>query len=156
MENTELTLKEIESLKQEYEDLYRFWIDNGIMEYKAMEMLEALPQHEAVYMNNSARFKCQMSVPLDFLEENTDWVNMDNQQKGYLLWGLGMDTHKDSFYTETRRVREGTKIVFKTVVYGTERLDDDWLKQGKLVDRGLNFVSYSSEGARGLAWGYRH
>ncbi len=146
----------IDNLKEEYEDLYNHWMDNGIPQHKAIEMLNALPDQDSLYQTNISDVSVQISFNIDWLEDNTDWMERDTKGKGYLLWQLGMDTKTKGYFQESRRVMVGTKQEYKEVVYGQERLDSDWITKTYPVDGGTNHLHYASQTALDYVWRKKH
>lgn len=78
----------------------------------------------------------------DILRLVPNWYQIKTQEKKDILWELGLNTKSDNpskkvfFYDERIHKREDGKIVYGKLIYGNERIDEEWLKKridGKLV-----------------------
>ena len=125
----------------EFKDLYDHLRSNGVGTQKAMDMIQTLAAQNEVYMNNSESLTVQTAIPVDKLEEYYGWEGLSEEDKRKVLHSLGMDTNKKGFYTEKRRILEGTSQVIKDVVYGEERTDKAWVKS-----------AYSSQAVKDYVW----
>ncbi len=125
----------------EFKDLHDHLRSNGVGTQKAMDMIQTLAAQNEVYMNNSESLTVQTAIPVDKLEEYYGWEGLSEEDKRKVLYSLGMDTNKKGFYTEKRRILEGTTQVIKDVVYGEERADKQWVKSG-----------YSSQAVQDYVW----
>ncbi len=125
----------------EFKDLYDHLRSNGVGTQKATDMIQALAAQNEVYMENSESLTIQTAIPLDKLEEHCGWSGLTVEEKYKVLYNLGMDTNKKGFYTEKRRILEGTSQVIKDVVYGEERTDKAWVKS-----------AYSSQAVKDYVW----
>ena len=125
----------------EFKDLYDHLRSNGVPLQKAIDMIQALAAQNEVYMENSESLTIQTAIPLDKLEEHYGWEGLSLEDKRKVLYSLGMDTNKKGFYTEKRRILEGTSQVIKDVVYGEERTDKHWVKSG-----------YASQAVQDYVW----
>ena len=125
----------------EFKDLYDHLRSNGVGTQKAMDMIQTLSAQNEVYMKNSESLTVQTTIPVDKLEEYYGWEGLSEEDKRKVLYSLGMDTNKKGFYTEKRRILEGTSQVIKDVVYGEERADKHWVKSG-----------YASQAVQDYVW----
>lgn len=126
---------------EEFKNLFEHLRSNGVPLQKATDMIQALAAQNEVYMENSESLTIQTVIPLDKLEEYCGWSGLTVEQKYKVLYNLGMDTNKKGFYTEKRRILEGTTQVIKDVVYGEERTDKVWVES-----------AYSSQAVKDYVW----
>lgn len=137
-----------EQLLKEYEDFFNHLISNGVPEHQAMEMLRELPDKNTEYLDNVNRsgMKAQLTVSVDWLEENANWSELGEGEKEGVLWKLGMDTRKPH-YTTSRITQIDNNRVYTEVVYGDERTDKQWV---------TTCNPYVSEGVKDYLWYGRH
>lgn len=150
----------LEGIKEHYADLYNHIVENTKDEYKAIEMIKAIPEAMSKYKTLSHSVSVQKSYTIEWLEEHTGWSGLSSKDKNKVLWTLGMDTRTSHYFEENRRVLEATpeghKLLLKDVVWGQERLDKGWIEAKYPIDNGTNYVHYASEEALAHDWFQRH
>lgn len=85
------------------------------------------------------------SVPLSFLQEDTNWDYIDTKQKDKTLWELGFNTVGFNYKQTTRRVFSKTKMKEEVIIEGFERMDKQWLNK-----RDKDYTHYASDGVRNI------
>lgn len=143
---TEVTLspsEETHKIIEHYEDYYK-WLteDCKLPHHVAMQGIYDAKGVNKIYIMNSEKFVIQLAFNLNDLYK-IGWNGWEEVDKRNRLWDLGMDTHNTGYYIEQRRVRIEGDMMLTTVVYGGERLDDEWL-----LSRNPDFTHKASLDAR--------
>lgn len=124
---------ELELLKQEYQDLYQDLIGQGKGEVDAMTIVRHIQSQEENYFRSVKDDKPRLHFTVEWLQDNLNWDSLSDKQKTEVLWNLGMNVkYGERWYAKDERVRnedgkDGNMARVQSIVYGYERLDDDWI-----------------------------
>jgi len=142
--NIEEWKKELEGLKSDYQDLYNDLIESGKTLSEALTIVRHVKRQEPEYWA-ATEF---MDIQLSFLVEDLNgygWGGKSKKERADMLWELGMNTKTGKWTQSLRRKMVGTKLEWKEVVWGGERLDKGWLTK-----RREDFTHYASDEARDI------
>ena len=140
-------LTEVENLKDNYHDLYLWFLDEGLDKGDALGKIRDVNRLEEYYWKFTEGINLQISYNTNDLKDY-GWGEMGKYERENLLWNLGVDVRNFNYYTEERRVMEGTSLKMKEVVWGNERLDKEWCTKKKWDF--CNFTYYASDEARSI------
>lgn len=124
---------ELELLKEEYQDLYRDLVGQGKSDSDAMTIVRHIQSQEENYFQSVKEDKPRLHFSVEWLQDNLNWNSLNDKQKTEVLWNLGMNVkYGEGWYLKDERVRnedgkDGNFAKLQPIVYGYERLDDDWI-----------------------------
>lgn len=138
-----------EKLKTEYEDLYSWFIEEGLDKGEALSRIKDSERMEEYYW----KFVEAMNLQISYKVEDLDyygWKDLSIFGRNELLWDLGVDIKNFNYYSGERRIMEGTSLKMKEVIWGNERLDKEWCTKKRWDLH--NFTYYASDEARDIYW----
>lgn len=133
-------IEEIEKLIKENEDLYLWYRKQNNSRADSLGLVRDYSKLQQHYLDTACKYSIQISFRVDELKDKFNWHCLKDREKDRLLWNLGMDTYNCQWDTHLRRVWDirgneklpkKAQLLIKEVVYGNERLDDEWLNLRK-------------------------
>ena len=136
-----------ENIIEEYNELYNELVTGGMTHEEAFQEVVKVKQMESIYRDQITGEEADRGITIrlqyskaDILSIVPNYNQLSEKEKNNFMWLLGFNTRKAHLFEEERyHINLSGQRVYGTVIYGTERMDKEWLK--KLDSKGRNVAS---------------